>query len=146
MTSSSDDQNPLLSTPVATIAVELFKAEMARAPRPSDEILRIANGCTSAAEGIVGVLHERGHLPLKIEAEDEPAADDATLILQGMMLGVVRWQAYDDRDPRGVLRIFGRKPEDEYLHTTKLVGGIPTIDTMAREVLSKRLAPLLRAL
>lgn len=140
MSNKADDHNPLLSTPVATIAVDLFKAQMARAPRPSDEILHIANGCVSAAQAIVGALHEHRHLPLTIETEDEPKVDDATLFAQAMVFLGARWETFGPGDPRGEVCVNGIR------YSTKAVKGVPAIPNELRRDLIEALAPHLRKL
>lgn len=143
---NADANNPLLSTPVASIAIDLFKSEMRGCvpEQHKDSIAVAVAGCVGLAEEIVRALQERGHLPGTLVEVDEPKADDATLILQGMVLGEVTWEPYGRHDPRGRLRI--GTAIDGYQLDTKLKGGLPDLTPTAREEIVRRVKPLLRKL
>jgi len=144
-TSKADENNPLLSTPVATIAISLFR-DAVQVARTAEQMKFLTKSCVDLAEGIVTELQGRGHLPpAQIETE-EPKADDATLVLRGLMLGLVRWVPYGQGDPRGEIYIGGDSPALEWRGISKLVKGIPTLTDEMRTVLTGRLAPLLRKL
>ena len=140
---NADANNPLLSTPVATIAVDLFKSTMTseQAGRFSADLIpKVITQCANLAEGIVSELQARGHLPGTLVEVEEPKADDATLILQALMLEIAEWKPYGPGDPRGEFCFDGQR------HRGKLVKGVPMLERAAMDELADFVAPELKRL
>lgn len=154
MFSKADENNPLLSTPVAMIAAHIAAGLAAGAVADTrtfasnlgKEMAARAEMSVTMAELVVQHLQERSHLPRTIAVDEEPKADDATLILQGMMAGIVLWEPYEVGDLRGTLYITGAAHHERFRCVTKLKRGIPEIDDPTRKVLMERLAHTLRHL
>lgn len=140
MTAKPDMSNPLIATPVATIAKELF-LDALRPPHaiPATRIQPIADAVVNCAEILVGELMNRGHLPRTLPSE-EPKADDATLLLQAILFGIARWEPFGPGDARGEICFNG------FRHLTKAVKGIPTISPKLREDLELEVARHIRKL
>ncbi len=146
MTNKADDHNPLLSTPVATVAAHIAAGLAAGAVADTrtfasnlgKEMAARAEMSVTMAELVVQHLQERSHLPRTIAVDEEPKADDATLILQALLFGVARWESLSDGDPRGELVYDGIR------HFTKLIGGVPRIDADQKARLSELVAPFRR--
>lgn len=135
MAEKHDMSNPLIATPVAYVAAQLW------ATAGNGATVR---SCVANAEILVGELIERGHLPLTTETEDEKQGDPA-LILTAILHGLAVWKFYGPGDPRGILTI-GDPGVDQYQHETKLVKGVPHLSDAAREQLEQRVQPFLRRL
>lgn len=144
MTSKADDHNTLLSTPVAKVAIDLFVDVLRSNVIAQGRVADAARANVDCAEAIITELQSRGHLPGTLVEVEEPKADDATLILQGMVLGEVTWEPYGPNDPRGRLRI--GTAIDGYELATKLMGGVPVLSDTARDEILRRVKPLLRKL
>lgn len=138
MTSGANEPaNPFLSTPVAAVATALF----------AGQDYSTAGKAIAAAEEFVGLLIERGHLPLEIEKEPEPKSEDATLVLRAIMFGRAKWlHLTDKRDPRGAIQIVSPDGFTERTFDSKLVKGIPTLDDRSRSALEEVIAYDLRRL
>lgn len=141
---NADANNPLLSTPVAKVAIDLFVDVLRSNVIQQGRVADAARANVDCAEAIISELQARGHLPTGMIEVEEPKADDATLILQGMVLGEVTWEPYGPNDPRGRLRI--GTAIDGYQLDTKLKGGVPDLTQVAREEIVRRVKPLLRKL
>ncbi len=96
---------------------------------------------------IVADLQNRGHLP-RITETEEPAADDALLILRAMIFGVAQWLPLDGKkhEPRGSLDIRSNDGFTQRCFPTKLVKGVPGLDDRSRSALEEVVAYHMRRL
>lgn len=155
MSGNLDMSNPMIATPVAVISSQLFaavfpaklehltdllshgKSSEERAEAVMASLIKLTISC---AEALAAGLMDSGHLPRTTETEEIKGTDDATLLIQSMILLGLRWEPYGPADPRGELCFDGIR------YSTKAVKGVPSIPGALREKIEMLVAPLLRRL
>lgn len=143
----ADQNNALLSTPVATIAVDLFLDRLKRPIDPPKHVSDLAEQSVDRAEHLVSLLYERGHLPRQMPAEEPPPVDDAVLLAQGFFLGLLRWEPFSPGDPRGSLYITApESPTFGYQRVGKLKSGVMPLDDAGRQHLENLISERRRGL